>query len=472
MSLNLKTRNDEFNKEFKKLWEIGGFDAIPKQRHAWDKVWLARYVLYGGARGPGKSRWLRWSLLFMLLVWWQQGFSFVRVGLFCEDYPSLKDRQISKIEREFPEWLGEVKSTKSEGLGFYLHERFGGGAILLKNLDKPEKYQSAEFAAIGVDELTKNPYETFTILRGSLRWPGISHTPFLGATNPGSIGHLWVKALWVDKSFINYPELVKRKEEFAFIQALPKDNPFLDEAYWEELESLPEQLYKAWVLGDWNVFEGQVFMEWMERDENGRPYHVIEPSRIPPHWPKWRSLDWGYNKPWCCLWWAQDPDSGRRYIYREAYGVGLTDRAQARLIKRVTNENIERTWADPACWATKNVKDVVTTIADEYAAEGVPLMKANNDRINGKMKVHNVLAPLPDGLPGLQVFRTCSNLIRTLPALPYDDTNVEDVDTDAEDHAYDATRYGLTVMKKDKKGEPDHETERYMRSISQARSVL
>ena len=92
---------------------------------------------------------------------------------------------------------------------------------MLRNLDDPSKYQSAEFAGIAIDELTKNTFETFEILRGSLRWPGISWRPFLAATNPGGIGHLWVKALWVDRSFTGFPQLKDRAKDFAFVQALP-----------------------------------------------------------------------------------------------------------------------------------------------------------------------------------------------------------------------------------------------------------
>src|SRR5690606_34283710 len=122
-----------------------------------------------------------------------------------ETYPELKDRQISKIQMEFPGWLGELKDTKADGFGFFLHEEFGGGAILLRNLDKPDKYQGAEFAAIAVDELTKTTYTTFNFLRGSLRWPGMTQTPFIAATNPGGIGHLWVKRLWIDGDFLPTP---------------------------------------------------------------------------------------------------------------------------------------------------------------------------------------------------------------------------------------------------------------------------
>ena len=422
---------------------------LPKQQNAWELMFSHRYVLYGGARGPGKSYWLRWSLLSLHLYWFlEHGQRNVTTGLFCETYPELKDRQISKIRQEFPLWLGEVKSTQEGGLGFYIREEYGGGMIALRNLDKPEKYQSAEFAAIGVDELTKTTKSTFDYLRGSLRWPGVPRTHFLAATNPGGIGHLWVKSLWVDREYP--PELERAAKEFAFVKALPKDNPYLPEEYWEELRTLPPDLYRAWVEGDWDVFEGQAFPIW-RRDK-----HVIQPKPLPEWWPRWRAVDWGYNQPFCCLWFCKDPDNGRVYVYRELYAAGLSDKQQALAILEATPpaEDIQATYADPSMWARRHMEDQVTSTADIYARYGVALTKANNDRLAGKRAVDRMLMDLPDGEPGLQVFENCRNLIRTLPALPYDETHVEDVDTDAEDHAYDALRYGLTRVLPKKRSEP------------------
>jgi len=368
-----------------------------------------------------------------------QGLKGVRVGLFCETYPDLRDRQIGKIKKEFPYQIGEVKATQDEGLGFYLNDDNGGGAILLRNLDDPSKYQSAEFAAIAVDELTKNTRETFDILRGSLRYPQITHTIFLAATNPGGIGHLWVKQLWIDRDFP--PELAPRADEFIFIKSLPADNPHLTKSYWDELNSLPEDLRRAWVFGDWDVFQGMAFPGW------SRDKHVIKPFDIPNWWPRWRSVDEGYRAPFCCLWFAKDPHNGRVYIYREIYQAGMTTREQANVIMSMSPERSSITYADPAMWAKKNVAGIVRRAVDDYAEAGVYLTKADNDRMAGKRKVDDLLMPLEDGKPGLQIFENCRNLIRTLPALPYDDTNPEDVNSDAEDHAYDALRYGLTNTK-------------------------
>ena len=176
-------------------------NPLPSQGLALDAMYRHLFVLFGGAAGPGKSYWLRWALLELLLYWASQGHRGVRVGLFCEDYPTLRDRQIMRIKREFPLWLGTLKGSQDEGYGFFLRPEYGGGILSLRNLDDPAKYASAEFAAIGVDELTKNDRQTFDDLRFRLRWPGITHRPFLGGTNPGSVGHGWVRKLWVDRDF-------------------------------------------------------------------------------------------------------------------------------------------------------------------------------------------------------------------------------------------------------------------------------
>lgn len=417
--------------------ERAGF--TPKQWEAYQATFLYRYILYGGARGGGKSRFVRWWLAdYLVMQFKKHGIRNCRVGLFCETYPDLRDRQISKIKEEFPLWLGEIKDTQADGLGFFMREEFGSGVMALRNLDDPSKYQSAEFAAIAVDELTKVTKQTFDILRGSLRWPGINHTVLFGATNPGGIGHLWVKQLWIDKQFP--PEMQNIKDQFVFIRSLPSDNPMLSQSYWDELNSLPDDLRRAWVDGDWNVFSGQAFASW--RSDR----HVVEPFTIPDWWLHWRAVDWGYSNPFCCLWLAKDPDTGRIYVYRELYKTDLTDHQQARAIRDLTlpGEQIALTYADPSMWARKTTGEVATSTADEYASEGVPIVRADNDRLSGKRKVDRLLSPLPDGQPGLLVFRTCANLVRTLPALPYDATNVEDIDTKSEDHAYDALRYGLT----------------------------
>lgn len=413
----------------------------PKQMTATAEADTHKFTLFGGSRGPGKSYWLRWYPVRRLLKWASMGIRGVRVGLFCEDYPALKDRQISKISVEFPDWLGVLKESKEHGLAYHLADEYGGGIMALRNLDDPSKYQSAEFAGIAVDELTKNRVETFNILRGSLRWSGINDPFFVGATNPGGIGHGWVKDYFIDKSYP--PELRPLANEFAFIQALPDDNPHLTKSYWTDLETLPPQLAKAWRYGDWGVFAGQVFKEFT----NER--HTCKTHDVPTEGTNYRGVDSGYTNPFCSLWGRKEMDTGRIWVYREAYRRELTDRQQAQLVKDMTppDEQIAMSFGDPAMWAQKNANNIVTDAAKEYSSVGVPLVKGDNNRINGVRKVHRLLANLPDGKPGLIVSEDCPNLIRQLQNLAADDKNPEDVDTGNEDHAYDALRYLLTNVK-------------------------
>lgn len=233
------------------FWELSGFR--PKQIQASRVADTHRFTLFGGARGPGKSYWLRWYALRQILNLHRQGIDHVSWGLFCESYPELQDRQTSKIVSEFPARLGEVRDTKSHGLGFHLHEGYGGSVILLRNLDDPAKYKSSEFAGISVDELTLTPKRTFDMLRGSLRWPGVARTQFCAGTNPDGKHAAWVRQLWIERDFTGegFEELLPLRDEFAFVPALPTDNPFLSADYWHDLKTQPRQVREAWLEGSW-----------------------------------------------------------------------------------------------------------------------------------------------------------------------------------------------------------------------------
>ena len=402
---------------------LAGF--LPKQDAALDALYSHKYILYGGAAGPGKSYWLRWAALHFLIECATKGVHDVRVGLFCEDYPTLADRQISRIKREFPSWLGTLKGSREEGFGFFLKPEYGGGFIALRNLDDPAKYASTEFAAEFVDELTKNDRQTFDDLRFRLRWPGISHNPFAAATNPGSKGHGWVKKLWVDGDFSG-DDMSLVPEDFAFVQALPRDNPHLGESYWSLLDSLPERMRRALRDGLWDTFEGQAFPEF------SRATHVVAPFTIPETWTRWTSTDYGYVDPWATLWLARSPDRQRVVVYREAYVKGLTATEQAKKLKAMTGtERMQLHVGDPSMWGQRE-RLSTSSVADEYVMEGVPLQPANNDRIGGWARLHENLAweklAARTNPPRLTIFNTCPNVIREIETIPLSETKPEDVD--------------------------------------------
>lgn len=428
----------------------GLFNPLPRQVTFLKAAREHRYMLYGGARGGGKSKVLRWGSLWRLLEWARLGKTGVRVALFSEDYPTLKDRQITKILAEFPAWLGELHKTEAEGLGFFLHEQFGGGAILLRNLDEPSKYQSAEFAGVAVEELTKNDIDVFDVLRGSLRWPGIEDTYFWGATNPGGVGHLWVRALWVERDFTgDYARLKHLEDEFRFVRSLPTDNPHLTATYWDELRSLPEGLRRAWVDGNWDVFEGQAFPEW-HRDAHVAQYQPETGKDAALY--RWTAAgDWG-TETGCLYLIATGPNRSLvRYEYlfakTDPYMVGFNF---AKAIMRYPRPE----WL---AMDTPAVADAGPTIMERFQ-EGikdavgkqvfpvVSIPRGKGSRFTKKQLLHEQLRFTraadgtipPWGMPKLQIHPDCKYLIRTLPALPTDPTNSEDVDSDADDHGYDA----------------------------------
>ncbi len=221
---------------------------FPKQLEALKASRRFKYVLFGGSVGSGKSYWIRWSAVYWLMEYYSKyGIKGIRAGVFCEDYPSLNDRHLTKVKFEFPEWLGTFNESKHE---FTLAPEYGSGIIAFRNLDDPSKYLSVEFALIAIDEINRNPKTTFDMLRSRHRWPGIKDTKFIAGCNP--LGEAWVKNMWVKRLF---PPDEKEQYEFVFVPALPTDNPHLDQSYYTSLESLPENQRKAYLEGNWDAFD-------------------------------------------------------------------------------------------------------------------------------------------------------------------------------------------------------------------------
>lgn len=444
-----------------KLSELTNFTT--KQKHADKESLKYKYFLYGGAMGGGKSYWLRWKLVKVLIRWAKEGHTDVEVGLFCEDYPTLKDRQISKIAKEFPSWLGTFHADhKEHGKCYILSPEYGSGIIKFRNLDDPSKYQSAEFAAIAVDEITKNQFETFEDLRNRLRWTGIEDVHFYAGTNPGGIGHAWVKKYFIDK---DYPDEETEADQFGYVQALAQDNPHLAQTYIAQLESLSPEKRRAFLEGDWDIFKGQFFTEWRKN------LHVVKPFVIPDEWKLILWLDYGYAKPSAVQWVAISPDK-QKYIYREIYSAGFTYKELMEEIISMTPDNellrLYEMVADPAIWQKKGENDtglsgyqIMTGVWKNQMKEKninrptemghfpsqILIKRGNNSRIIGWDRMRQALKSYlgVDGEPTaeLQVFETCKNYITTIPSLIYDKHVAEDLDSDGEDHHADATRYGL-----------------------------
>lgn len=409
---------------------------------------VARLLGVGGAAGGGKTDALLAAGIIACGTW-----AGCQVGFFRRTFPELSGPG-GAILRSF-----ELLTGIAHWTGTNHRWTFQNGSILQFCHCQREKdvhqYQSQQFDILIIDEATHfTEFQVeYLLTRNRATVAGLIPLCIL-ATNPGGIGHLWFKDRFVDLGAPNetheYTTETGAKVTHRFIPARLEDNKILelrDPGYRANLEAKPEALKRALLLGDWDVFEGQVFTEWRRDLHVVKPFELGEGIRVV-------ALDWGYSVPWAALWiWRGRLDVGpyspefiRRVVYREAYQAGLTDPEQAERIHELTPEGewIDAYPADPSMWTARTVGKKAISTADVYKELGIRLSKGENDRITGKRRVHEGLALLPDGQPGLLFFENCRNTIRTLPALPYDDTRVEDVNTDAEDHAYDALRYGLS----------------------------
>jgi phage terminase large subunit len=415
-----------------------------KQELAWHTLLdpKTKYLLWGGSMAGGKSYLLRWAAVGLAMYYWGKHKIFgVPIGLFSEDYPTLKDRQISRMKREFPPWLGDLRDDAISGLSFKLKDKWGGGIILLRNLDDPAKYMSTEFAAIFVDELTRNNEQTFQDLRNRMRYPGIEDVKFLGVSNPGGIGHGWVRKLFVDR-INNDPE----RDRFYYVHANVYDNKYVSETYIKQLESLPENKKKAYLYGSWDIFEGQVFTEF------NRVIHVCNPFIPKEGLTLVGGMDWGYNAPTVLLLGVFKPQKlegltfNKLYIYKEIDGSEMTPRQWANVYHTHSDVAKAKIYGDPAMF--NRLQDTSFSIADQFKREGLYISKSTNNRLNGITTIHNWLSLAPDGEPYMIVADNCRNLIKTIPEAMYDEHNTEDVAADwQDDHWYDALRY-LTAMVK------------------------
>lgn len=420
-------------------------------------------ALYGGAAGGGKSDALLAEALRQVHV------PHYRAIIFRKTFPQLSeliDRSQAIYKPSFP------GARYNEGKHVW---RFpSGAAVYFGNMTAERdriNYQGKRYDFVGFDELTHFTWPEYSYMFSRNRPSGPGTRVYMRATtNPGGVGHGWVKERFVTAAPPMTPiespydvvtpdgKLIKLKRRRVFVPSTVFDNQRLldnDPMYLANLAMLPEAERNALLYGSWDSFDGQVFMEWRndpKRYEDRLWTHVISPFRIPKHWRVFRGFDWGYAKPFSVGWWAADED-GRMYRIAEYYGctgtpnVGIkVEPAEiAREIKRIEGEdpNLKgRTItgiADPAVMANNGGG----SIADLMAKEHVYWSAGDHTRLAGKMQYHYRLAFDEDGVPMMYVFHTCKHFIRTIPNLVYDQKHVEDVDTAGEDHIYDEARYVL-----------------------------
>lgn len=417
-------------------------------------------VLYGGAAGGGKSDALIAEAVRQVHIPHYRGIIFRKTMPQCRE---LIERSQMLYSRAFP---GAVFNSAAHQWTFP-----SGAVVLFASMPHEQSrfnYQGQQFDFIGFDELTHFTWEEYSYLMSRNRPSGPDTRCYIRATcNPGGIGHAWVKARFIEgkQPFQTYYEehnvhgKIYRRSR-TFIPSTVFDNQILlrnDPEYVANLAMMPDSERRALLEGDWNSFSGQVFSEFCDNAEgyrNRRYTHVIEPFEIPDGWRRYRSFDFGYSKPFAVQWWAVDYD-GRVYLYRQYYGctdtpntgLKMEPSAIARKIREI--EDVYEKGhkiigvADPAIWDTSRGTD--GTIITMFEREGIYFERGNHARIAGKMQLHYRLRFDEEGFPMLYVFRTCKPFLRTIPALIYDSVNPEDIDTQLEDHDYDACRYFLMM---------------------------
>ena len=414
-----------------------------------------REVLYGGAAGGGKSY---ATLADPLRDLNNPDFSGLLVRHTTEELREL----IQKSQDLYPKAIPGIKW--SERKSQWTTPR--GGRLWMSYLDKDTdvmRYQGQAFNYVAFDELTQwqSPYG-WNYMRSRLRSSSKELGLYMRATtNPGGPGHSWVKKMFIDPAPSNtpfwatdietgetltYPQGHSRSGEplfkRRFIPASLFDNPHLAESgdYEAMLLSLPEHQKKQLLEGNWDVNEGAAFPEF------NRNIHVVEPFEIPDSWTKFRACDYGYGSFTGVVWLAVTP-SEQLIVYRELYcsKVTATDLADMILEAEAKDGTIRYGVLDSSLWHNRG--DTGPSLAEQMNMKGCrwrPSDRSKGSRISGKNELHRRLQVdeyTED--PRLVFFSTCTNVIAQLPSIPLDKRNPEDVDTNAEDHLYDALRYGI-----------------------------
>ncbi|HHX27615.1 MAG TPA: hypothetical protein GX716_01255 [Firmicutes bacterium] len=420
------------------MGEVVTLPGIPQPKQ--EEFFLAdsRHIGYGGARGGGKSWALRRKMVLRRLMYpGSKGL------LLRRTYPELLANHVLPLQTELgcrkkKGWLARYNAQEHVF-------RFVNGSMLFLGYCKAEadvlRYQGQEYDDIGLEEATHFTEFQVNFLRTCLRTVRTDLQPRIYYTaNPGGVGHLWFKRLFIDKQY----EEDENPADYTFIPARVWDNQVLmnaDPGYIKELQKLPEDLRRAYLDGDWDVFAGQYFKSFR------RDVHVITPRELPKWHKRFRSLDYGLDRT-ACYWWAVDSE-GNCIVYRELYESGLTLSQAAKKIVEMTpaEERMDYTVGSPDLW-NKRQETGQSGAEIMYDAGLTDLVCADHNRIPGWRVLTEYLEPFQDPNTGattarLLIFANCVNLIRTLPSLVHDDHNPEDVSDKGEDHAAESVRYGV-----------------------------
>ena len=449
----------------------------------------ATEVLYGGAAGGGKSYLKRVSA-----IRWCVEVPGIQVYFFRRTLPDLRDNHLrgpTSFQVLLDPYLqsGHVKGPSQEN-----EFRFWNGSILhlcyCDSENDVEKYRGAEIHVLCIDELTHFSEYQYRFLRSRVRIAGLAipekykdRLPRIEtASNPGSIGHAWVKRTFVTPRPAEEVWRTPTDSEGGmlrqYIPARLKDNPYLtkdDPTYADRLRGLgSDSLVRAMLEGDWDIVAGQAF-EKLRRD-----VHCIEPFTPPDDWLCFGSFDWGSSKPFSFGQWTVSngnplPD-GRTYRrgaiirFSEWYGwTGKADegtRLEAAEVAQGIKARCKRRMAYIACDPSLYKVDGGPSHAETFLRNGVVLRRADNNREPGYVEVRGRIAGDEEG-PMLLATKNCHDgFWRTMPDLVMDENHPEDLDTDQEDHCYDEVRYACmsrpwTQAPAKKKEKPDRWMRRF-----------
>lgn len=429
-------------------------------------------VLYEGTRGPGKTD----SLIMDFLQHVNVGFGPTWRGiLFRQSFPQLADI-ITKTKKWFWRIFPQAKYNASN----YTWHFPAGEQLLLRYINSPDdywNYHGHEYPWMGFEELTnwatKDCYESMISCCRSSD-PGMPRK-IRATANPYGKGHNWVKTRFIDPAPPLMPVRDENNRVRVRIHGSIHENKVLlkeDPDYLLNLKSITDQnKKKAWLEGDWDIVAGGAI-----DDVWSRYVHVVEPFKIPVNWRIDRSFDWGSSKPFSVGWWAEAngeevalkngtkwaPPKGTLFRIMEYYGWNgnpnegckklAVDIAKDILAieKKAGLKNVKPGPADSSIFAAENG----VCIADDMQKVGVRWLaadKSRGSRVNGLEAVRKLLKAAtarPMEEPGLFVFNTCQHFIRTVPVLPRDEKNPDDVDTDTEDHVFDEVRYRCMNVKR------------------------
>lgn len=407
----------------------------PKQEEFYYST--ARYTCYGGARGGGKTHAIRIKALLGAAV----DHPGIRILIIRRTYPELQSNHIEPMQKMVPAALATFNVQQKQ---FYF---VNGSIIKFGHFQSYQsamtEYQGQEYDWIFMDEATQFTEEEFRYMGGCLRGANEFPKQFFLTCNPGGVGHRWVKRLFIDKEYrtdSDNPEENEDPDDYYFIQAKVDDNIALmnskdGEAYKRMLSSLPENIRAAHRDGDWNVLSGSYFPEF----SLGK--HVVKPFSIPKHWTRYRAFDYGLDM--LAVGWFAVDEKGRAYMYRELRMSNLPVSEAARQILDHTgkDERISATFAPPDMWNRQ--RDTGKTAAEIFMTNGVPVIRADNNRVQGWLQVKEFLMDGADGQPGLMLFNTCKGLISDMQAIQADDTNPNDCAKQPHDitHGPDSLRY-------------------------------